>query len=262
MAEREAWLEQARELSARHAADRRAPRSARLLPGSTERWAGALYTPSDGRAEPQKAAPAIAAAARRHGAAILHRLRRARHRDRRRARRRAWSPRRAASPATVGGARRRRVVAAVLRQSRHRRCRSSRCWRSVMRTETLDGGPETSAAARLSAFRKRLDGGYTVASSGCARRRHRARQLPASCRDYLPALRLHWKKLRLRVGGAFVEEWRTPRRWALDAPSPFEAVRVLDPDADPLVLERRASQHRRARSRRSATCRLRKAGAA
>ena len=34
-------------------------------------WQGGLYTPSDGRAEPQKAAPAIAAAARRHGAVIL-----------------------------------------------------------------------------------------------------------------------------------------------------------------------------------------------
>src|ERR671928_77650 len=44
---------------------------ARLLPGSAKPWAGALYTPSDGKAEPQMAAPAIAAAARRQGATIL-----------------------------------------------------------------------------------------------------------------------------------------------------------------------------------------------
>src|SRR5580704_4826788 len=43
----------------------------KLLPGLAKPWAGALYTPSDGKAEPQKAAPAIAEAARRHGAAVL-----------------------------------------------------------------------------------------------------------------------------------------------------------------------------------------------
>src|SRR5260370_18458990 len=46
---------------------------ARLMPGSAKSWAGALHTPSDGKAEPQKAAPPIAAAARRHGPAILTR---------------------------------------------------------------------------------------------------------------------------------------------------------------------------------------------
>src|SRR5207237_3848444 len=35
------------------------------LPGLAKPWAGALYTPSDGKAEPQMAAPAIAEAARR-----------------------------------------------------------------------------------------------------------------------------------------------------------------------------------------------------
>ena len=34
-------------------------------------WVGALHTPSDGRAEPLKAVPAIAAAARRAGAKVL-----------------------------------------------------------------------------------------------------------------------------------------------------------------------------------------------
>jgi len=48
--------------------------------------------------------------------------------------------------------------------------------------------------------------------------------------DYLPSLRLQWRNLRLRVGGKFLEEWRVPRRWALDGPSPFEQVRTLDPE--------------------------------
>jgi glycine/D-amino acid oxidase-like deaminating enzyme len=66
----EGWLDHARQ----YQLDTRVIDGAevtRLLPGSANRWAGALYTPSDGRAEPQQAAPAIATAARRHGAAIL-----------------------------------------------------------------------------------------------------------------------------------------------------------------------------------------------
>ncbi|HKS89091.1 MAG TPA: FAD-dependent oxidoreductase, partial [Stellaceae bacterium] len=64
------WLDYAREYQLdTHLID--GAEVARLLPGSTKRWAGALYTPSDGKAEPQKAAPAIAAAARRLGAAVV-----------------------------------------------------------------------------------------------------------------------------------------------------------------------------------------------
>src|SRR6266851_1193361 len=44
---------------------------AERLPGLAKKWAGALYTASDGKGEPQLAAPAIAAAARRAGASIM-----------------------------------------------------------------------------------------------------------------------------------------------------------------------------------------------
>ena len=43
----------------------------KLVPGAGGYWKTALYCATDGRAEPQKAAPAIAAAARRAGAVIL-----------------------------------------------------------------------------------------------------------------------------------------------------------------------------------------------
>ena len=45
--------------------------------------------------------------------------------------------------------------------------------------------------------------------------------------DFMPAFRRSWRELRLRVSGRFVTEWRTPRRWSLDAETPFEQVRVL-----------------------------------
>jgi glycine/D-amino acid oxidase-like deaminating enzyme len=44
--------------------------------------------------------------------------------------------------------------------------------------------------------------------------------------------------LRFRVGRRWLEEWRLPRRWSLDQRSPFESVRVLDPEPDPFVLNR------------------------
>jgi glycine/D-amino acid oxidase-like deaminating enzyme len=47
--------------------------------------------------------------------------------------------------------------------------------------------------------------------------------------------------LRLRVGGKFLEEWRIPRRWALDGASPFEQVRTLDPEPYRPILEQARS---------------------
>ena len=44
------------------------------------------------------------------------------------------------------------------------------------------------------------------------------------------------RSLRLRIGRRFIEEWKLPRRWALDRPSPFESVRVLDPEPSQPIL--------------------------
>src|SRR5438477_304335 len=70
MAKREAWLKEAQpyQLDTRKLSR---DELGTVLPGLTGEWQGALHTPSDGRAEPQKAAPAIAAAAQRHGAVIV-----------------------------------------------------------------------------------------------------------------------------------------------------------------------------------------------
>jgi glycine/D-amino acid oxidase-like deaminating enzyme len=106
-----------------------------------------------------------------------------------------------------------------------------------MRTEPVVGGPEISASGDLFAFRKRMDGGYTVATLGM----RTIDLVPDNFRllpQFLPAVRLHWKKLRFRVGRRWIEEWRMPRRWSLDRPSPFERVRVLDPEPDLPVLNR------------------------
>jgi glycine/D-amino acid oxidase-like deaminating enzyme len=99
---------------------------------------------------------------------------------------------------------------------------------SVMRTDPLAGGPDVSTSGFGFGLRKRLDGGYTVASwSGNV-----APILPDSvrfARDFLPALLARRGEVRPRLGLAFLRELMQPARWRLDRPSPFEAVRVLDP---------------------------------
>ena len=230
----EAWFEHGRQyqLNTRILT----PAEAReLMPGLTGDWKGALYTASDGKAEPQMATPAIAEAARRHGAAILTRCA-------------------VRGVETEGG----RIAAAVTERG-HVTCNAvvlaGGAWSrlfcgnlgielpqlkvraTVMRTEPLDGGPEISASGGLFGFRKRMDGGYTVATLGV----RTIDLVPDHFRllfDYLPAVRLHWKKLRFRVGGRWIEEWQMPRRWALDTASPFETVRVLDPEPDGYVVDR------------------------
>ncbi len=230
----EAWLEHARQ----YQLDSRiltAAEARELMPGLTGNWAGALYTASDGKAEPQRGAPAIARAARKHGAAIMTHC--------------------AVRGIETAGGR----VSSVVTEKGRVACNSvvlaGGAWSrlfcgnlgvalpqlkvlaSVMRTEPLSGGPEVSASGGLFGIRKRMDGGYTVATLGV----RTIDLVPDNfrlLREYMPAVRLHWKKLRFRAGRRFVEEWRMKRRWRLDEPTPFEAVRTLDPDPDPYVIER------------------------
>ncbi len=233
MAKREAWLEVARP----YQIGSRLMSSAELggvLPDLKGSWAGGLFTPTDGRAEPTKAAPAIAEAARNHGAAVLTRCA-------------------VRGIETTGG----RVSGVVTERGRIGcesvvlaggvwsrlflgnlgvRLPQLRVISAVMRTEKLEGGPEVSAAGEGFGIRKRLDGGYTVANWS----NNRFDITPDAIRffaDFLPALRLQRDSIRLRIGTRFVEELRTPRHWALDQPTPFERVRTLDPEPDETILE-------------------------
>lgn len=98
---------------------------------------------------------------------------------------------------------------------------------SVYRTSPVNG-PEITGATSIVAFRKRLDGGYTVAR----RNRNVADITPDSFRlliDYLPTLRRNYGEVGIRISRRFLEEWGLKRRWSSDEGTPFEAVRVLDP---------------------------------
>ena len=60
--------------------------------------------------------------------------------------------------------------------------------------------------------------------------------------DFLPAMWLRRGEVRPRIGTRFVQELMQPGRWRLDRPSPFEAVRTLDPQPHKSIL-RQARTH-------------------
>ncbi|MFU0507753.1 NAD(P)/FAD-dependent oxidoreductase [Pseudaminobacter sp. NGMCC 1.201702] len=197
-----------------------------LLPGGRMKLKGALHTPTDGRAEPQKAAPAIAEGARDRGAAVLTECA-VRGLD--------IEAGRVCGVVTERG--RIGCQAAVLAggawssllSGRHEiRLPQLKVKNTVLRTAPLEGGPESAVWAQDFAIRKRQDGGYTVASG----HENIVDIVPSSFRfalDFLPALRKEWRSLSLRIGGRFLDEARMARHWKMDEASPFEFCRVLDP---------------------------------
>ena len=224
IAAQEAWLEQA----SQYQVDARLLKGSALeavMAGAGSGFKAGLHTPSDGKAEPALAAPAIAEAARDHHAQIF------------------------TNTAVRGIEQTGGRVSGVVTERGRIVCRSvvlaggawSRLFAgnagldlpqlkvlgSVFRTRPLKG-PDVSAAGSVFAFRKRLDGGYSIAR----RNANTAELTPDHFRllsDFLPRLIHNRGEIRLRVGLRSWEELRTVRRWSLDEATPFEAVRVLDP---------------------------------
>ncbi|MCB1337732.1 MAG: FAD-binding oxidoreductase [Maritimibacter sp.] len=202
--------------------------TARLLPGASVGWAGAMWTPSDMRAEPYVAVPALARLAARAGAVI---------REGCAARRLDIVSGRVAGVTTEAG--RIRAGAVVL---------AGGAWSSlflrahgvsipqlsvratVVRTAPL---PEVFAGAAVDsrlAFRRRADGGYTLAPEAF----HELyigpdafRALPA----FVPQLRRDPFNTAYKPAAprGFPDGWGTRRGWDADSVTPFERMRVLNP---------------------------------
>lgn len=227
LADHEAWLKHldgygvdCRLLSAREFGDR--------YPGASLKQAGAMICGDDGRAEPQRAAPAIAERARDLGAHILTECAV-----------RGIETRAGAISAVVtergvigcdavvlaGGAWSEMFLRSL---GRGLHLPQLKVKNSVCRTVAATGGPEEAIWAGDFAIRKRQDGGYTIASG----HGNIADITPASFRyfkDFAPTLVSEWRNLMLRFGWRFFDEARMPSTWKLDQPSPFEYTRVLDP---------------------------------
>lgn len=216
---------------------------AEMNPGAQLQIKGALYTPMDGRAEPQKAAPAIAEAARDRGAHVMTECA-VRGIDRKAGRVCGVFTERGyiACDAVVlaGGA-----WSSLFSRNTGLRLPQLKVKNSVVRTKPLEGGPSAALWSNGFAIRKRQDGGYTIAN----RHENIVDIVPDSfryMRDFLPALRHEWRSLLLRGGMRFLDEARIPGRWEMDEASPFEYCRVLDPKPSFTLQDRALANLRKA----------------
>jgi len=202
---------------------------ATVLDAPQRRWLGALYTASDGRAEPNRAAPGIARGAQRAGARILSGCA---------VRGLELAAGRVQAVVTEHGSIAAAAVVCAAGAWTSLFCRAQsidvpqlRVKGTVARTaptaKILNGAAYCSAVA----IRRRADGGYTVAHGS----RFDHPLAPASfryAREFWPALRQEQGAVRLRVGRDFFTALLQPKRWDLARPSPFERERILNPAPD------------------------------
>ncbi len=201
--------------------------------GSAIRWPGALYTASDGRAEPHKATPAIARAAVRRGVSILTSCA-VRGLD--------IAAGRVAGVVTEYGTIRTSVVLCAAGAWTSVFCRSLditvpqlKVRGTVVRTAPGDDVLQGSVFDDRLGIRRRQDGGYTVAHGSILD--HSV--TPSTFRfaiKFLPALMQEIKALHLSVGRDFIDEWSTPKKWDLNSESLFEKTRVLNPEPNRRVV--------------------------
>jgi glycine/D-amino acid oxidase-like deaminating enzyme len=107
---------------------------------------------------------------------------------------------------------------------------------SVARTTVIENGPVPAMWDGATAFRKRADGGYTIADGSTIivpLTLDSVRYFP----HFVPMLRLEWKSLRLKLNERFFTEWREAAPIPWDRPSPYEETRIMDPQPDLKRLE-------------------------
>lgn len=197
-----------------------------LVPGGEGRWAGGIYTASDGRAEPTLASSAIASAAIARGAVIVEDC--------------------AVRVLSLSAGK----VSGVVTERGEIRCEhvllAGGLWSrrflgnlgvslptlplvaSVLRTAAMEGPTEIAVGAPDFSFRKRQDGGFTITQRGALYAPLMLDHLLIG-RRYLSTLRAQWKNVRISLGRAFLNDISLARRWNASAVSPFERVRTMDP---------------------------------
>jgi glycine/D-amino acid oxidase-like deaminating enzyme len=235
VAKYEAWLVHARA----HGLDTRLLTKAGVaahLPNAAG-WVGGILTPSDGRAEPWIAVPRLAAALVGKGVTVVEDC--------------------AVRALDIAGG----VVAGVVtergRIAASRVVLAGGAWSSLFLARHGVRIPQLSVRATVAAtvplpefhsgamadrdfaIRRRLDGGYTLAPGFF----HEFFIGP----DAVRSLRPFWPQIRADISGTrflpaaprgYPDGWLTPRRWAEDAVSPFERMRILDPAPNRGAVER------------------------
>lgn len=226
-----AGFEKFMKVAAAHKIDTRllnARETADLIKGMSRSFKGAMTTPSDMRAEPWVAVPALARLAARKGVKIVENCA---------ARTLEISAGRVSGVWTEAGYIETSSVLLAggawssLFLRRHGVSIPQLSVRSTAAaTEPLPEIHAGAAAGEHIAFRRRQDGGYTLAPGGSHLLhlgpdafRHATKYLPALMADpfgsrYSPA-----------APAGYPDGWSTPRQWTPESQSPFERMRVLDP---------------------------------
>ena len=226
------WIDMAREFQVRNKVLTAAEAKA-LTPGNEQEWIGGIQAPSDGRAEPSLAAPALARAARALGVAVLQDC--------------------AVRGLDIAGG---RVAGVVTERGRIRAERvlcAGGAWASMFcRRHGIDlpqagirstvfattPGPEVTPGGLVTpdfTISRRLDGSYIVA----AQNRGALEVTPQGvryARQFWPTFKTRRKSLKIGVGRS---AWSGPEAfagsWALDRPTPFERHRIYAPTPDASV---------------------------
>lgn len=206
----------------------------KLTPGATVKWSGGLFTPDDGRAEPELAVPAMALAAQKLGVMIFQNCA-------------VRTVEKQAGKISGVVTERGKIDCETLvlcggAWSR-RFCHNAgislpqlTVVNSVMRTAAIEPGIEANINGPKFAIRKRLDGGYTLAHADYSV----ADITPDSFRlfsKFWHLVRDERKDYKLRIGERSLQELKLKRNWRADDVSPFELVRVLDPKPVDFVLK-------------------------
>ncbi len=225
--EHEAWLDHAMkyQLPSRILSP---DQMAELLPGMAIRPLSGLYTATDGRAEPHLAAPTIALGARAAGAHILTNCA---------VRTVEYSAGAISGVVTEAGPISCSTV--VLCAGAWSRLFAGNMGVNIPQLKILSSAariegvtlPDMPVGAGDFAYRKRTDGGYTI-----ARRNINPYPLtPDSFRllpEFLPTILKSWREFSLTLNDRFWTEMRVARSWQSDEVTPFEQTRVLDPRPD------------------------------
>ena len=191
-----------------------------------KRWLGGVWSPTDGIADPSRAAPMIARGIEKHGGHVVQKCA---------ARGLELAAGKVSGVITEKGVIRTPVVVlaggawagSFLHQQRiffpQAAARSSVL--SIAPGATgLPGALYTSGVA----VTRRADGGHTLAISGRANLDPTQGAL-AGMRHFLPMFAKRWRSLRPGGLQAWKAGFETRSRWALDQPTPMERTRILDP---------------------------------
>ncbi len=199
----------------------------RVVPAAAARFKAALYTPSDGRAEPFIAVPAMARAFQKRGGLVFTQTA---------ARGIETTAGRVSAVVTERGTiKTSLVLLAGGYWSRHFLANLAIDFPQlgvlapVQRTTPLENGHATTFSGGKFTARKRADGGFTVTHNHLSV----AEITPAHFKyfaDFWPMLKLEWRGFRFRLGQRFLDEARLKKTWKLDERTPFEEMRILDPE--------------------------------